>query len=98
MPFQFTWLPTLLLNAGLKVAEVDGWVSLGVVRDGRPDLSGPLAQLGLGRDRTLNTDATGARAEPWRAVQLDAYKRGVATILTRIARETDEKYRADLES
>ena len=75
MAFQLTWLPVVLRNAGLKVAEVDGWPnrgrsemgvvkgvichhtagprsgnmpSLGVLKNGRADLAGPLAQLGLG--------------------------------------------------
>ena len=29
MPFQLTWLPVVLRNAGLKVAEVDGWPNRG---------------------------------------------------------------------
>jgi N-acetyl-anhydromuramyl-L-alanine amidase AmpD len=91
--------------------------SLGVITDGRPDLSGPLAQLGLGRDGTYyvvaagrayhagagswqgittgNTSFIGIEAEntgftngpdadPWPLVQMDAYRRGVAAILTRI--------------
>jgi peptidoglycan hydrolase-like protein with peptidoglycan-binding domain len=29
MPFQLTWLPTVLKHAGLKVAEVDGWPNRG---------------------------------------------------------------------
>lgn len=147
MPFQLTWLPGVLRNAGLKVAEVDGWPnrgrggmsssikgiichhtvgprsgnmpSLRILRDGRAGLPGPLAQLGLGRDGTYyvigagranhagrgswrgesgnsrfigieaeNTGhATGPNAEPWPAVQLDAYKRGVAVILARLGRD-----------
>ena len=86
MPFQLTWLPIVLRNAGLKVAEVDGWPnrgrgdvgtikgvmchhtagpvngnmpSLGVLREGRSDLPGPLAQLGLGRDGTYYVIAAG---------------------------------------
>jgi hypothetical protein len=86
MPFQLTWLPIVLRNAGLKVAEVDAWPnrgradvgtikgvmchhtagpvsgnmpSLGVLRDGRSDLPGPLAQLGLGRDGTYYIIAAG---------------------------------------
>jgi N-acetylmuramoyl-L-alanine amidase/Putative peptidoglycan binding domain len=89
--------------------------SLKVVTDGRPGLSGPLSQLGLGRDGTFyiiaagkaqhagkgsfagitagNTHFIGIEAEnvglppsdpkhePWPAVQLDAYQRGVAAIL-----------------
>jgi Putative peptidoglycan binding domain/N-acetylmuramoyl-L-alanine amidase len=30
MAFKLTWLPTALKNAGLKVAEVDGWPNRGV--------------------------------------------------------------------
>jgi N-acetyl-anhydromuramyl-L-alanine amidase AmpD len=144
MAFALTWLPKVLLDAGLKVAEQPGWQtrgrgemgtvkgvichhtagplkgnmpSLGVVTNGRSDLPGPLAQLCLGRDGTFfvvaagrcnhagagnwqgltagNTSfigieaentglATGPRAEPWPAVQLDAYRRGVAAILKKV--------------
>lgn len=86
MHYSLTWLPTVLLNADLKVAMVDGWESrghgdmgtiegvichhtagprignfpsLGIVRDGRSDLPGPLAQLGLGRDGTWYVIAAG---------------------------------------
>jgi len=141
MDFSLTWLPAVLLDAGLKVAEQPGWKtrgrgdvgtikgvichhtagrkdgimpSLNVVTNGRPDLGGPLAQLCLGRDGTFfvvaagrcnhaglgnwqgltagNTSfigieaentgqTTGPNADPWPAVQLDAYRRGVAAIL-----------------
>jgi len=144
MAFSLTWLPTVLLDAGLKVAEQPGWrthgrgdvgiiqgvichhtagsgtgnmPSLGVVTNGRPDLPGPLSQLCLGRDGTFfivaagrsnhagagnwqgvttgnssfigieaeNTGKTdGPTAESWPAVQLDAYRRGVAAILKKI--------------
>ena len=30
MAFKLTWLPTVLKNAGLKVAEVPGWPNRGV--------------------------------------------------------------------
>jgi len=86
MAYSLTWLPTELEAAGLKVAEVPGWLergraemgptkgvichhtagpatgnmpSLGIIRDGRPDLPGPLAQLGLGRDGTYYVVAAG---------------------------------------
>lgn len=86
MSFSLTWLPTVLKNAGLKVAEVPGWQnrghgdvgsivgvichhtagtkngnmpSLKTVTDGRPGLTGPLAQLGLGRDGTYYVIAAG---------------------------------------
>jgi N-acetyl-anhydromuramyl-L-alanine amidase AmpD len=88
--------------------------SLGIVRDGRPDLSGPLAQLVLGRDGTFyviaagkcshagagvwqgvhngNSEMIGIEAEntglsndnPWPAVQMESYAKGVAAILKHI--------------
>jgi hypothetical protein len=93
--------------------------SLAIVRDGRPDLPGPLSQLGLGRDGTFyviaagrcnhagkgtwaglstgNSSFIGIEAEntglandfPWPDVQMDAYRRGVAAILKRIAKTAD---------
>jgi hypothetical protein len=140
MSFSLTWLPEVLEDAGLKVAEQPGWrtrgrremgivkgvmchhtsgsargvmPSLGVITDGRPDLAGPLAQLGLGRDGTffvvaagqcnhagrgmwqglstgnssfigIEAENTGSNNDPWPAVQLDAYRRGVAAILRKI--------------
>jgi hypothetical protein len=144
MAFSLTWLPTVLSDAGLKVAEQPGWQtrgrgdmrnvrgvichhtagskrgnmpSLGIVTNGRPDLPGPLSQLCLGRDGTFfivaagranhagrgnwqgvtsgNTSfigieaentgqTTGPNADSWPAVQLDAYRRGVAAILKKI--------------
>jgi peptidoglycan hydrolase-like protein with peptidoglycan-binding domain len=86
MAFSLTWLPDVLLKAGLKVARVDGWElrglgdmgevfgvichhtagpnnlnmpSLNTIINGRPDLRGPLAQLGLGRDGTFYVIAAG---------------------------------------
>jgi peptidoglycan hydrolase-like protein with peptidoglycan-binding domain len=86
MAMSLTWLADALRNAGLKVAEVDGWKDrgrgdvgeiLGVVChdtagpitgnmpslhtliNGRPDLAGPLSQLGLGRDGTFYVIAAG---------------------------------------
>lgn len=86
MPFKLTWLPTVLTNAGLRIAELDGWPnrgvtemgavrgvmchhtggpstgnmpSLNVLVKGRPDLAGPLCQLGLGRDGTYYVIAAG---------------------------------------
>lgn len=144
MAFSLTWLPTVLLDAGMKVAEQPDWrtrgrgdvgiirgvichhtagsrtgnmPSLGVVTNGRPDLPGPLSQLCLGRDGTffvvaagrsnhagtgnwqgvtngnnsfigIEAENTGRKegpnAESWPAVQLDAYRRGVAAILKKI--------------
>jgi N-acetyl-anhydromuramyl-L-alanine amidase AmpD len=86
MAYSLLWLPEVLRNAGLKVADVDGWEvrghgdvgrtlgvlchhtagprsgnmpSLGVLVNGRSDLPGPLAQLGLGRDGTYYVVAAG---------------------------------------
>ncbi|MFT3803259.1 MAG: N-acetylmuramoyl-L-alanine amidase [Burkholderiaceae bacterium] len=86
MAFALSWMPAVLLEAGLKVAEVDGWQSRGraqvrqtlgvmihhtacphagnmpslrTLLDGRSDLSGPLSQLGLGRDGTWYIIAAG---------------------------------------
>ncbi|MCK1481028.1 N-acetylmuramoyl-L-alanine amidase [Bradyrhizobium sp. 197] len=87
--------------------------SLGVITNGRPDLAGPLAQLGLGRDGTffvvaagrcnhagrgmwqglsngnanfigIEAENTGLSSDPWPAVQMDAYRRGVAAILKKV--------------
>jgi peptidoglycan hydrolase-like protein with peptidoglycan-binding domain len=140
MAFSLTWLPEVLEDAGLKVAEQPGWrtrgrgemgavkgvichhtaggpngimPSLGVITHGRPGLSEPLAQLGLGRDGTffvvaagranhagrgmwqgistgnssfigIEAEHTGDKKVPWPAIQLDAYRRGVAAILKKI--------------
>lgn len=87
--------------------------SIPIVRDGRPDLAGPLAQLVLGRDGTYHVIAAGlcwhagpgsyrgliagnlhligieaenqgTPADPWPAVQMDAYARGAAALLAHI--------------
>jgi hypothetical protein len=99
MAFSLNWLPEVLKEAGLKVAEQPGWLtrgrgdmgivrgvmchhtagplngimpSLRVVTNGRPDLSGPLAQLGLGRDGTFFVIAAGranhAGKGNWRSI------------------------------
>jgi hypothetical protein len=101
-------------TAGPKTGNMP---SLKTITEGRPDLPGPLAQLGLGRDGTYyvvaagrcnhagvgnwqgltagNTSfigieaentglTTGPNADPWPTVQMDAYRRGVAAILSKI--------------
>ncbi len=99
MTFALTWLPDVLMQAGLKVSRVDGWEqrgrgevdttlgilchhtagskngnmpSLRTIIAGRPDLAGPLAQLGLGRDGTYYVIAAGrcnhAGAGVWNGV------------------------------
>lgn len=144
MPLPLIWLPKVLKDAGLKVAEVPGWKtrsrgtvgaikgvmchhtagassgnmpSLRLVTNGTSSLSGPLSQLCLGRDGTFfvvaagranhagrgkwqgiksgNTNFIGIEAEntglgtdfPWPEVQMDAYRRGVAAILTHIKKK-----------
>jgi peptidoglycan hydrolase-like protein with peptidoglycan-binding domain len=86
--------------------------------NGRSDLHGPLAQLGLARDGTyfviaagranhagpgvfqgvrngnsnfigIEAENSGRTTDPWPAVQLEAYHRGVAAILRRIGRGAD---------
>jgi len=99
MTFSLIWLPKVLKDAGLKVAEQPGWQtrghgdvddikgvichhtagplngnmpSLGIVTNGRPDLSGPLSQLCLGRDGTYFVVAAGrafhAGAGSWQGI------------------------------
>lgn len=100
MPFSLIWLPSVLLDAGLKVSECPGWEDRGhgdvgrtfgiichhtatpgksgnmptlqTLITGRPDLTGPLAQLGLGRDGTFYIVAAGkcnhAGAGVWNGV------------------------------
>jgi peptidoglycan hydrolase-like protein with peptidoglycan-binding domain len=93
--------------------------SLRTLIEGRSDLPGPLAHLGLGRDGTFyviaagrcnhagrgswqgltrgNTNFIGIEAEntgraddqPWPAVQIDAYQRGVAALLRHVGRSAD---------
>ena len=92
--------------------------SLRLLTNGRTDLSGPLAQLGLARDGTFyviaagranhaglgkwrgvtagNSSFIGIEAEnsgraddSWPEVQMDAYVRGVAAILTKIGASAD---------
>lgn len=140
MAFSLSWLPEVLEDAGLKVAEQPGWLnrgrgplgtvrgvvchhtagprtgnmpSLGIVTNGRDGLPGPLSQLCLGRDGTyfvvaagranhagpgiwqgittgnssfigIEAENSGRTNDPWPEVQMDAYRRGVAAILTRI--------------
>lgn len=62
--------------------------SLGIVRDGRSDLPGPLAQLGLGRDGTVYVIAAGVcyhagatfekRQDNWHAIGIEAEHDGLS--------------------
>ncbi|HEY0584821.1 MAG TPA: N-acetylmuramoyl-L-alanine amidase [Pseudoduganella sp.] len=142
MAYSLNWIASVLREAGLKVAEVDGWKTrgrrefgpfkgivchhtavkgggnmptLGVLIKGRPDLAGPLSQLGLGRDGTfyviaagranhagsglwqgiadanqyylgIEAENAGDGSEEWPQVQMDAYKRGVAALLSHMGK------------
>lgn len=113
--------PNVLPTMGVichHTATVGGGVmpTLKLLREGRPDLSGPLCQLALGRDghycvvaagranhagggtwngiTTGNSSFIGIEAENagdgkevWPDVQLDAYYRGVAAILSHLKLE-----------
>ncbi|MFO1106901.1 MAG: N-acetylmuramoyl-L-alanine amidase [Amaricoccus sp.] len=101
MTYKLTWLPEVLRDAGLKVAETEGWATRGhaemgevrgvmlhhtgtrapgnmptlaMLKAGRSDLPGPLAQLGLGRDGTYYVIAAGranhAGAGVWQTVTI----------------------------
>lgn len=71
-------------TAGPKTGN---YPSLSVVRDGRPDLDGPLAQLGLGRDGTVFVIAAGVCyhagvvfetwQDNWHAIGIEAEGTGV---------------------
>jgi peptidoglycan hydrolase-like protein with peptidoglycan-binding domain len=145
MTYSLTWLPEVLMKAGLRVGTEPGWEkrgraemgtvhgvichqtedtrpgnmpSLATLRDGRKGLPGPLAQLGLARDGTfyviaagkcnhageghwkgivngnsnfigIEAENRGTRGDPWPAVQMAAYKQGVAAILKHVERGVD---------
>lgn len=92
--------------------------TLNLLINGRHDLPGPLAQLGLGRDGTfyviaagranhagagrwegivtgnssfigIEAEHSGRSADPWPAVQVDAYQRGVAALLKKMGRNAN---------
>lgn len=141
MVYQLTWMPRVLRQAGLKIAETPGWVdrgrgnmrqvrgvmchhtagkrdknmpSLEKLVNGRTNLRGPLCHLGLGRDGTYymvgagianhagpgrwkgfsngGSGFIGIEAEnmgypdrdPWPNVQIDAFIRGVASLLSHL--------------
>ena len=107
MAYALTWLPKVLRDAGLNVAEQPGWQtrghgnmgsvkgvmchhtvgpltgnmpSLRVITHGRAGLSGPLAQLGLGRDGTYYVVAAG-RAYHAGGGNWQGYKRGNSSFI-----------------
>lgn len=100
-------------HTATSAAWQDGHVAL-LLKYGRPDLAGPLSQLGLERDGTFvciasgranhngrddmcgfGNDSIGIEAynsglgEPWPAVQLDAYDRGIAALLSHVGKSSD---------
>jgi hypothetical protein len=82
MAFSLTWLPTVLLDAGLRVAEQPGWRTRG--RGDVGTIRGVMCHHAAGL-RTGNTGHTsGPLADLWPAIQLDAYRRGCAAVLKAI--------------
>lgn len=80
---------TIALHHTATPAHVVGdYPSLRIVRDGRSDLPGPLAQVGLGRDGTVYVIAAGVayhagatfypRQDNWHAIGIEAEHDGVS--------------------
>ena len=80
---------TIVVHHTATAATAPGdYPSLGIVRDGRPDLDGPLAQLGLGRDGTVYVIAAGvayhagtvfeSMQDNWHAIGIEAEHDGVS--------------------
>lgn len=102
-------------HTGVQNPKRANMPTLRALSAGRPDLPGPLSQLGLGLDGTYyiiaagranhagsgvwkgvtgNSSLIGIEGEnsgqdPWPDVQMDAYRRGVAAILTRLGLSSD---------
>lgn len=86
---QMTAIETIVPHhtATSKAAAGD-YPSLRIVRDGRPDLPGPLAQLGLGRSGTVYVIAAGVayhagatferRQDNWHAIGIEAEHDGIS--------------------
>lgn len=105
-------------HTGTTVRRDQNMPTLQTLIDGRSDLSGPLSQLGLGRDGTyyviaagranhagagswqgvvtgnssfigIEAENSGQADDPWPAVQMDAYRRGVAAILKHVGKPAE---------
>lgn len=75
-------------HTGTPKAAAGDYPSLRIVRDGRPDLPGPLSQLGLGRDGTVYVIAAGVayhagltfypRQDNWHSIGIEAEHDGMS--------------------
>lgn len=86
---QFLGVNTIVPHHTATPNSVAGdFPSLRVVRDGRPDLPGPLSQIGLGRNGTVYVIAAGVawhagatflpRQDNWHAIGIEAEHDGVS--------------------
>lgn len=86
---QMAGVNTIVCHHTATSAKAAGnYPSLRIVRDGRPDLPGPLSQLGLGRDGTVYVIAAGVayhagatfypRQDNWHALGIEAEHDGVS--------------------
>lgn len=86
---QMTAVVTIACHHTATAKSAAGeYPSLRIVRDGRPDLPGPLAQLGLGRDGTVYVIAAGVAyhagetfersQDNWHAIGIEAEHDGVS--------------------
>lgn len=84
-----TSVDTIVVHHTATSLEATGnYPSLGIVRDGRSDLPGPLAQLGLGRDGTVYVIAAGVsyhagdtferEEDNWHAIGIEAEHDGLS--------------------
>lgn len=89
---------TIVVHHTATSAAVPGnYPSLGIVRDGRKDLAGPLANLGLGRDGTVYVIAAGLA---WHAGEVrerdygNAYSIGIEAEHNGVGKWTTKQYDA----
>lgn len=86
---QMTAVDSVIAHHTATSAQAKGdYPSLGIVRDGRSDLPGPLAQLGLGRDGTVYVIAAGVcyhagatfttAQDNWHAIGIEAEHDGLS--------------------
>lgn len=86
---QMAGVNTIVCHHTATSAKAAGnYPSLGIVRDGRPGLPGPLSQLGLGRDGTVYVIAAGVsyhagetfltRQDNWHAIGIEAEHDGIS--------------------
>jgi hypothetical protein len=86
---QMTSVKTIVCHHTATAKSASGdYPSLRIVRDGRPDLDGPLAQIGLGRNGTVYVIAAGVcyhagatfetRQNNWNAIGIEAEHDGIS--------------------